>query len=63
MRFLKRPSEASDEEDRDEEGEDDIMMEADDGEGFPEADDDEVEDFPEPEASPEPKEVEAVEPE
>ncbi|MBR85219.1 MAG: hypothetical protein CMM29_00250 [Rhodospirillaceae bacterium] len=65
MRFLKRPSEASDEEDGDEEGEDDIMMEADDGEGFPEADDDEVENFPEPEpeASPEPKEVEAVEPE
>jgi hypothetical protein len=60
MRFLKRPSEAADEEEGDDEGDDD-MAEAG---GFPEADDDdEMEDFPEPEEIPEPEEVEAVKPE
>ena len=59
MRFLKRPS--GEEEDGEEE--EDGMMAADAGDGFPEADDDDIEDFPEPEEIPEPEEVEAVEPE
>jgi hypothetical protein len=61
MRFLKGSSGNGAEEE--EEEEEDEMMAADDGEGFPEADDDDIEDFPEPEAIPEPEEVEAVEPE